>query len=157
MACSSFAWVQTIKGRGAGTFRRLSETCHMKKGGPSGAALPVLSKSRITLLQLDGAAGILDLLLDLLGLVLVDAFLDRVGSARDQRLRLAEAKTGDHALFLDHVDLLAAVTGEDDVELGLLFGSRSSRTGSGRSGGNRSSGRDAPFLFERLGEIRGFE
>src|SRR5947209_15872162 len=38
------------------------------------------------LLQLDGAAGILDLLLDLLGFVLVDAFLDGLRSAFDQRL-----------------------------------------------------------------------
>jgi hypothetical protein len=48
-----------------------------------------------SLLQLDGSAGFLDLLLDLLGLVLVDAFLDRLWSAFDQRLRLAEAKAGD--------------------------------------------------------------
>src|SRR5437764_4467507 len=87
-------------------------------------------------LQLDGAAGVLDLLLDLLGLVLVDAFLDRLRGALDQRLRLAETKAGDRSDFLDHVDLLAAVAGEDDVELGLLFGSRCGRTGSGRSRGN---------------------
>src|SRR6185503_19616510 len=109
------------------------------------------------LLQLDGAAGILDLLLDLLGLVLVDAFLDRLGRALDQRLRLAEAKPGDRADFLDHVDLLAAVAGQDDVELGLLFGGRSGGTGSSRSSGDRGRGRDAPLLFERFGEIRGLE
>src|SRR5690242_20594889 len=113
-----------------------------------------------TLLQLDGAAGILDLLLDLLGLFLVDAFLDRLRGAFDQRLRLAEAKAGDRADFLDHVDLLAAVAGENDVELGLLF-SRS-RCGSAAAGSrtrnrDRSRGGDAPLLFERLGEIRGFE
>src|SRR4029079_15627633 len=104
------------------------------------------------LLELDGAAGVLDLLLDLLGLFLVDAFLDRLGSAFDQRLRLAEAKAGDRADFLDHVDLLAAVAGQDDVELGLLFGR--SRSGSAAAGSrarnrDRSRGRDAPLLFER--------
>src|SRR5581483_2115930 len=112
------------------------------------------------LLQFDGAAGILDLLLDLLGLVLVDAFLDRLGSALDQRLRLAEAKAGDRADFLDHVDLLAAVAGENDVELGLLFGSRGSGGASAarsRRNGDRSSGRNAPLLLELLGEIRGLE
>src|SRR6476646_451328 len=109
------------------------------------------------LLQLDGAAGILDLLLDLLGLVLVDAFLDRLGSAFDQRLRLAEAKAGDRADLLDHVDLLAAVAGEDDVELGLLFGRSRCRTSRSRSRSNRSGGRNAPLLLERLGEIRGLE
>src|SRR4051794_16062825 len=121
-------------------------------------ALRSLRKAKV-LLQLDGAAGILDLLLDLLGFFLVDAFLDRLGSAFDQRLRLAEAKTGDRADFLDHVDLLAAVAGENDVELGLLFGSRSSGSAVTRSrgSGDRSRGRDAPLLFERLGEIRGLE
>src|SRR4029079_2720045 len=71
---------------------------------------------------------------------------------------LAEAKTGDHANFLDHVDLLAAVAGENDVEFGLLFSSRgSSAADSSRSSRNRSRGRDAPLLFEGLGEIRGLE
>src|SRR5436305_8966383 len=111
------------------------------------------------LLQFDGAAGILDLLLDLLGLFLVDAFLDGLGSALDQRLRLAEAKAGDRADFLDHVDLLAAVAGQDHVELGLLFGRSSSRcaAASSRSSRNRSRGRDAPLLFERLGKVRRLE
>src|SRR5439155_8324689 len=104
-----------------------------------------------SLFELDGAAGILDLLLDLLGLVLVDAFLDRLRRALDQRLRLAEAKAGDHADFLDHVDLLAAVAGEDDVELGLLFSGRSGSSGGGRSSRNGGSGGNAPLLFEGLG------
>src|SRR4051812_43513962 len=98
--------------------------------------------SKLPSLELDGAAGILDLLLDLLGFVLVDAFLDGLGRALDQRLRLAEAKPGDRADFLDHVDLLAAVAGQDDVEFGLFFGGRGSRPGGGRSGGNRRRGRD---------------
>src|SRR3954454_5102241 len=98
-----------------------------------------------SLRPLDGAAGILDLLLDLLGLFLVDAFLDRLGSAFDQRLRLAEAEVGDRADFLDDVDLLAAVAGQDDVEFGLLSGARAgSRTG-GRSFSNRGSSRYAPL------------
>src|SRR6185503_4310431 len=106
--------------------------------------LPSCERSR-SLLQLDGAAGILDLLLDLLGLFLVDAFLDRLGSAFDQRLRLAEAKAGDRANFLDHVDLLAAVAGEDDVEFGLLFGGRAGSGSGGGSRGNRSSSGNAPL------------
>jgi hypothetical protein len=111
------------------------------------------------LLQLDGAAGVFNLLLDLFGFVLADAFLDRLRSALDQRLRLAEAKAGDRADFLDHVDLLAAVAGEDDVELGLLFLSgRSGGAAAGRaSNRDRSRGRDAPLLLERLGEIRRLE
>src|SRR5688572_31140310 len=76
-------------------------------------------------LQLDGGAGFLEALLELLAFGLVDAFLDRLGSALDQRLGLAEAELGDRADFLDRVDLLAAVVDEDDVELGLLFLNRS--------------------------------
>src|SRR6185369_12491448 len=130
-----------------------------KKGDPL-PSRPFILKTERSLLELDGAAGILDLLLDLLGLFLVDAFLDGLRSAFDQRLRLAEAKAGDRADFLDHVDLLAAVAGENDVELGLLFGSRSGSAAGGSSRArnrDRSRGRDAPLLFERLGEIRGLE
>src|SRR6185503_8236969 len=116
--------------------------------------LPSCERSR-SLLQLDGAAGILDLLLDLLGLFLVDAFLDGLGSAFDQRLRLAEAKAGDRADFLDHVDLLPAVAGQDDVELGLLFGGRAGGGSSGRSCRDGGGGGNAPLLFERLGEVSG--
>src|SRR3954467_2214977 len=108
-------------------------------------------------LDLDGRAGFLEALLELLGFGLVDAFLDGLGSALDQGLGFAEAELGDRADFLDHVDLLAAVAGEDDVELGLLFGSRSGGAPPTGRSRNRSSGRDAPLLFERLGEVGGFE
>src|SRR4051794_18712681 len=113
--------------------------------------------TRFRSLQFNSAAGLLDLLLDFLGLVLVDAFLDRLGSALDQGLRLAEAKTGDRPDLLDHVDLLAAVAGENNVELGLLFCSRSGGRRSSRCSRNRSSRGNAPLLFERLGQIRGLE
>src|SRR6476620_8964958 len=98
-----------------------------------------------SLLELDGAAGFLDLLLDLLGLVLVDAFLDRLRRTLDEGLRLTQAQAGDRADFLDDVDLLATVAGEDHVELGLLFSGRGSGAGSGRSGGDGSGGRNAPL------------
>src|SRR5690348_16994784 len=112
------------------------------------------------LLEFHRAAGVLDLLLDLLGLFLVDAFLDGLRSAFDQRLRLAEAQAGDRADFLDHVDLLAAVAGQNDVELGLLFSGCRSSSAAARSRArnrDRSRSRDAPLLFERLGEIRRLE
>ena len=110
-----------------------------------------------SLLELDGSAGFLDLLLDLFGFVLVDAFLDGLRSAFDQRLGFAEAETGNRANFLDHVDLLATVTGEDHVEFGLLFSGGAGSGGSGWSRGNSSGGGNAPLLFERLGEVRGLE
>src|SRR6187200_1316910 len=136
-----------------------------KRGDPNGAApshpralqdtRERLSKS---LLELDGSAGFLDLLLDLLGFVLVDAFLDGLRSAFDERLGFAQAQAGDGADFLDDVDLLATVAGEDHVELGLLFGSRASSGSGGRAGdGDGSGGRNAPLLFEQLRKLSGFE
>src|SRR5215213_6452899 len=98
-------------------------------------------------LKLDGRAGFLEALLELLGFGLVDAFLDRPGSALDQSLGFAEAELGDRAHFLDHVDLLAAVVDEDDVELGLLFLDRSRGGAAARRSGNRRGGRNAPFLL----------
>src|SRR3954467_2544076 len=110
-------------------------------------------------LDLDGRAGFLEALLELLGFGLVDAFLDGLGSALDQRLGFAEAELGDRADFLDHVDLLAAVAGENDVELRLLFLGGSSGAAASTRAGNRNGrgGRDAPLLFEGLGEVGGFE
>src|SRR3546814_7937613 len=47
---------------------------------------------------------------------------------------------------------LAAVTGQDDVEFGLLFSSLGSSAAAGRgSHGNGSSGGNAPCLFQCLG------
>src|SRR5689334_23008688 len=110
----------------------------MQKGRPEEPPFPSRKRAR-SLLELDGSAGFLDLLLDLLGLVLGNTLLDGLRSAFDQRLRLAEAKAGDRADFLDHVDLLAAVAGENHVKFGLLFGGRS---GSTAAGGSRASNRD---------------
>src|SRR3954454_13026660 len=104
-------------------------------------------------LDLDGRAGFLEALLELLGFGLVDAFLDGPGRALDQRLGFAEAELGDRAHFLDHVDLLAAVVDENNVELGLLSLARSrGRAAAGRSR-NRRGGRNAPLLLERLREV----
>src|SRR4029453_2545299 len=60
------------------------------------------------LLELDRGAGFFQLRLDLVGLFLRDAFLDRVRRAVDEVLGLLEAKSGDRADDLDHLDLLAA-------------------------------------------------
>src|SRR3954471_11424012 len=112
---------------------------------------------RRLLLNLDGRAGFLEALLELLGFGLVDAFLDGLRSALDQRLGFAEAELGDGADFLDHVDLLAAVVDEDDVELGLLsLGGSGSAATAGRTRRNRGRRRNAPLLLERLGEVRRF-
>src|SRR3546814_9939741 len=88
----------------------------------------------------------------------VDAFLDGLRRAFDQRLRLGETELRDRADFLDDVDLLATVAGEDHVELGLrFFRNGASATSGGASNRNRGGGRAAPLLFEQLGEVSGLE
>src|SRR5439155_15228255 len=88
------------------------------------------------------------------GLLAVDALLDRVGRSVDEVLGLLEAEAGDRADDLDHLDLLVAGAGEDDIERGLLLGSgavaargRSSARGGDR---NRGSGRDPPLVLDLL-------
>src|SRR6202011_940585 len=105
------------------------------------------------LLQLDLGASLLELGLDLLGLVLVHAFLDRLRRAFDEVLGFLEAQAGDGADFLDDFDLLLAGGGKNDRELGLFLGRSSG--GAATSGPcNRNGGRGghAPLLFEELCE-----
>src|SRR5262249_45217291 len=60
---------------------------------------------RRRLLELDGGAGLLELRLDRVGLLLVHALLDGVGRPVDEVLGLLEAEAGDRAHDLDHLDL----------------------------------------------------
>src|ERR1700722_13112439 len=71
------------------------------------------------LFYLDRRPGLLELHLDLGGLVLVDAFLDRLGRAFNQILGLLEAESGDRPHLFDDVDLLFARSRQDDGEFGL--------------------------------------
>src|ERR1700742_989498 len=115
---------------------------------------PGLRSNNPGLLELNLGAGLLELGLDLVGLVLVDAFLDGLRSAFDQVLGFLEAKTGDGADFLDDLDLLVAGGSQNDRDLGLF-----SRRSSGSPATSRTSHchgrsrRDAPLLFEELGEF----
>src|SRR5438105_8906784 len=81
------------------------------------------------LLDLDLRAGRFDLLFDLFGFRLGHAFLDRLGSAFDERLRFRQTKTRDCAAhFLDHSDFVPAHLFQDDLKGCLLFSCRRSRT-----------------------------
>src|SRR6266487_6116622 len=109
------------------------------------------SRLLLELLQLDGGAGLFELALDRVGLFLGDAFLDRVGRAVDEVLRLLEAEARHRADDLDHLDLLAAGLGEHDVEGGLLLRYSCTVPARGRTGGgdrHRSRSRHAPLLLE---------
>ena len=88
-------------------------------------------------LELDGGAGFFELGLGLLGVFLLGLLQDSLRSAVDESLGLSQAQVGDSADGLDDLDLLVANGGEDDVELILLFLSRSSSaSNSGNSGSN---------------------
>src|SRR4051794_9439265 len=112
-----------------------------------------------TLLDLDGGAGLLELGLELLGVVLLEALLDGPGGLVDERLGLLEAEAGGGADDLDDLDLLLAGAGEDHVErgllLGLLWGVAARADGRGADGDGR--GGDAEGLLEGLDALGQFE
>src|SRR5690606_39219866 len=107
------------------------------------------------LLDLDLSTGCFELLLDVLGLFLANAFLDGLRSALDEVLGFLEAETRDLAHDLDRVDLVRAGVRQNHGELRLLLGSRSSsRCASARSGRDGNGSRaDAPLRLELLHEL----
>src|SRR3954447_8076531 len=122
------------------------------EGRPPGAPPRAAVLSMASLLELDAPAGLLELGLELLGLVALDALLDGLGRLVDEGLGLLEAEAGRRADDLDHLDLLVAGGGEDDVDrrARLLLGAAAvagGRGGRGRGDGRR---RDAELLLERL-------
>src|SRR2546421_5156266 len=106
----------------------------------AGGAVP-LNGDVGRLLQLDRAPGLLDLGLELVGLLALDALLDRLRRLVDERLGLLQAKTGRGAHDLDHLDLLIAGPGEDHVDRRrFLFGAGAVGATRGRSGRRRGRG-----------------
>src|SRR3954451_14803551 len=100
------------------------------------------------LLDFDRRAGLFQLALDRVSLVLGHALLDGLRGRIDEVLGLLQAEAGDCAHDLDHLDLLLAGTREDDVERRLLLhGGRAVAAGSG-SDCDRSGGGDAPLLLD---------
>src|SRR6185295_12208730 len=110
----------------------------------------------VRLLQFNLGASLFELSLELVGLFLVHAFLDRLGRAFDEVLGFLEAQAGDGADFLDDFDLLVAGGSEHDRELGLFF-SRSGSGGSGTGDRNGGSSGHAPLFFQELCKLGSFE
>src|SRR6185503_19391569 len=104
---------------------------------------------------LDGAAGLLELALELLALVAVHALLDGLGRLVHESLRLLEAEAGGGTDDLDHLDLLVTGTGEDDIDRRrLLLGSSTVTGAPGGRRGSRHGGRGhTKFLLERLDQL----
>src|SRR4051794_1084464 len=144
--------------------RREERSWH-EKGGPRAALLRLrgtrrtfagivpVNVRRVELLQLDAGASLLELALELVALVALDALLDCLRRLVDERLRLLETQAGRRADDLDDLDLLVAGAGQDDVDRGrLLLGSGAV----GAAGARRGSGGcdccrgDAELLLESL-------
>lgn len=104
-------------------------------------------------LELDAGASLFQLSLGLLGIFLLGLLEDGLRSAVDKSLGLGQAEVGDGADSLDDLDLLVADGGEDDVELILLFLSRSSSASNSGNSGNRSGSLDVELLLEGLHEL----
>src|SRR5689334_16770930 len=92
--------------------RALISYCVLTGYRPLRAGLTAVTE----LLELDAAAGLLELAPELLGLVALDAFLDRLRRLVDEGLRLLEAEAGRRADDLDDLDLLVAGSRQDDVD-----------------------------------------
>src|SRR3954449_12561707 len=113
------------------------------------------SRTRSTLLQLDAAAGLLDLALEALAFLAVDALADRLRRLVHERLGLLEAEAGGGADDLDHLDLLVARAGQHDVDRARLLLDGRAVTGAraGRSRGGNRRGGHAELLLERLDQL----
>ena len=93
---------------------------------PSDPALSVLRGCpRSGLLQFGLGASFFELRLHRFSVGFRDAFLD-LATGFGEIFGFFQAQTGDFAHDLDHVDLVRAGVGQDDVEFGLLFGRSSS-------------------------------
>src|SRR3954452_23385182 len=121
-------------------------------GGRPGPPSARSAAGRPALPELDDPARLFELALELLGLVALEALLDRLGLLVDERLGLLEAQARGGADDLDDLDLLVARAGQDDVDrrAGLLLGRASVTAARGRGGRGDGRRRDAELLLERL-------
>src|SRR5947209_1056919 len=115
-----------------------------------------LSKVVADLPYFDSRTRIFKLLLDFCCFFFVDPLLDRLWGCLDKILGFFQAEACDGAYFLNYVDLFLADRRQDDIEFGLFgrcLGRRRRAAASCRyrDGGRR---RDAPLLFEHLGQLR---
>src|SRR6267154_5551690 len=103
---------------------------------------------RRSLLDSSLCAGVLELLLDGLGVRLRNAFLDGRRSTFDQVLRFLQAQPRDFADDLDDADFVGAELGNRHGEFGLSFRRRCGSSSAARRGSRYgSSRRDVELLF----------
>src|SRR5699024_2621981 len=134
-ACGETRWrVRTCrKGRAACAGRPF-------RSSATAVGLGVRRGARRGSLDGDGRAGLLELRLGSLGVVLLDGLEDSLGGLVDERLGLLQTERGQAAHLLDDGDLRGAGGLEDDVELILLLLRLGLATGSGATGGGDGHG-----------------
>jgi len=126
----------------------------MVRGGAGWRAPDQIFDANVSLLELDGRTCFFEFLLDRLGFVFSDGFLDGLRRAFDKILRLFQAKTGNGPDLFDDVDLLVASRGKNDVEFGLFLGCGGIAGARGNTrDGNRRGGLNTPLFFEHLGKL----
>ena len=86
-------------------------------------------KNQAKLLDFDLGASFFELLLDLLGLVLGNRFLERLRSGFDKILGLLETETGEFADDLDDADLLRGIETGEDAAAFMLCGAKAVMVG----------------------------
>ena len=91
------------------------------------------------LLNFDFRTGFFKDVLDFSRFFFANAFLNSLRRAFNEILGFFQAKTGDRANFLDHVDLVSAAILKNDRELGLFFSCSSSSRHRGSCHGGRST------------------
>ena len=126
----------------------------MRTCAASLSLLGVIQTRRIdtdTLLEGNFCSLLLDLLLDILGSSLVNAFLYHLRSVVNEILCLLESKSGNLTNYLDDLDLVRSDLGKLYVELGLLF---LNRAGCGRTCNyNSGCGGNTKLLLAGLYQI----
>src|SRR6185437_9591155 len=154
-------WSRTIRAgikRGPAAIADVIPASHSAVPAMGGRAAQRESCGR--LLDFDCGALLLELGLDLIRFVLVDAGLHRLRRAINEVLCFLEAESGDLTHDLDHLNLLGAGFLEHDRELGLLFDCRRSATSAARRGRSCANGcsRDGDVelgleCLDQLGEL----
>ena len=135
---------------------------HAHKKGSSHMARPLETQAERPrnpkLLQGDGGAGLLELLLGVLGVLLLGTLEQDGGGSLHLVLGLLQAEAGESADNLDDGDLVGAEGSELNVEVGLLLLLGSSSASSGGSGnGDGGSGGYAEDVLQLVDELRKLE
>src|SRR5882762_8025441 len=149
---------KTKKNRRCGSFSLpsfASSFCR-KRLATAAASLPAPVEA---LFDLGFCAGFFQLLPDLFGILLGNAFLDRLGRAVNQVLGFLQAQPGNRAHHLDDVHLVVTGRGENYGKLGLFLrsGSRAATTRGHRYGNRRRGGGNPEFFFHVPDELRELE